>query len=193
MARVKEFNEAEALDRAVQLFWKKGFTDTSMDDLVNETGVSRYGIYGTFGNKQEFFKAVLSRYWEFLKHELQRELRKPDASLPEIKTYLGKLIKMVSSKRGSLGCLVCNTATEITPHDDDARKAVHECFDDLARVFKAALENAKAKGEVAKTMDTEATATYLTGVLQGVSVMARAQWGIKRIEQFIKIALKTLD
>ena len=192
MARVKEFNEAEALDRAVQLFWKKGFTDTSMDDLVNETGVSRYGIYGTFGNKQEFFRAVLSRYWELITHKLQSELRKPDASLPEIKAYFGKLLKIASAERG-LGCLVCNTATEVTPHDEDARKAVHAFFDDLSGAFKSALENARAKGEVAKTLDIEATATYLTGVLQGTSVMARAQWGKQRIDQFIKIALKTLD
>ncbi len=55
MARTQEFDPNEALDRAVALFWKKGFFDSSMDDLVKATGVSRYGIYGTFGNKREFF------------------------------------------------------------------------------------------------------------------------------------------
>ena len=52
MARVREFDPAEALVGAMQVFWRRGFTDTSMDDIVKETGVSRYGLYGEFGNKK---------------------------------------------------------------------------------------------------------------------------------------------
>ena len=64
MTRTSEFEPNVALQRAVDVFWDKGYFDTSMVDLVNAMGVARYGLYGTWGNKRELFKAVLEKYDE---------------------------------------------------------------------------------------------------------------------------------
>ena len=62
MAREREFDPTTALDQAMLLFWERGFASTSMEDIVDSTGVSRYGIYGTFGNKRELYIASLQRF-----------------------------------------------------------------------------------------------------------------------------------
>ena len=192
MPRTQEFDSNEALDRAVALFWDKGFFDSSMDDLVKATGVSRYGIYGTFGNKREFFQASLRRYADRIVSEMQRPLRKPDASLPEIQGYFTKLLQLAGSDRGRLGCLICNTATEVAPHDEDIGRAIRAVFDGFSKAFRKALENAQARGEIGKDRDISALATYLTGVMQGLAVMARAGYGKETMRKFVKIAMETL-
>mgnify|MGYP003326688049 CR=1 FL=1 len=101
------------MDSAVALFWSKGFNDTSMDDLVNETGVSRYG---TFGNKRAFFQAALARYAQQRAKHMQDELCKLDAGLgATINCFMG-LKELANSEAGELGCLVCNAATELRSH-----------------------------------------------------------------------------
>jgi AcrR family transcriptional regulator len=64
MVRTRTFDPSTALTQAVGLFSSKGYADTSMDDIVRATGVSRYGLYGTFGNKRELFEQALDRYAE---------------------------------------------------------------------------------------------------------------------------------
>ncbi len=64
MVRTRTFDPSTALSRAVDLFSSKGYADTSMEDIVRATGVSRYGLYGAFGNKQELFEQALERYAE---------------------------------------------------------------------------------------------------------------------------------
>src|ERR1041385_1958150 len=60
--RTKAFQPAEALDRAMDLFWRDGYAATGLDQLVRRTGASRYGLYVTFGGKRDLFLACLERY-----------------------------------------------------------------------------------------------------------------------------------
>ena len=62
MPRTKAFQPAEALDRAMELFWHRGYAATGLDQLVRHTGASRYGLYATFGGKRDLFLASLERY-----------------------------------------------------------------------------------------------------------------------------------
>ena len=64
MVRTREFDPTAALDGAMQVFAARGYSNTSIDDVVKATGVSRYGLYGTFGNKRELFEQALEKYTE---------------------------------------------------------------------------------------------------------------------------------
>ncbi|MDX1556528.1 MAG: helix-turn-helix domain-containing protein, partial [Xanthomonadales bacterium] len=85
MVRTREFDPATALSKAVELFSAKGYSDTSMDDIVRATGVSRYGIYGTFGNKRELFEEALEKYADSMGRKSYLRLLEPDASLDHIR------------------------------------------------------------------------------------------------------------
>ena len=84
MVRTREFDPASALSKAVELFAAKGYSETSMEDIVQATGVSRYGLYGTFGNKRELFEQALERHAENLGKQAFLRLLDPDASLEHI-------------------------------------------------------------------------------------------------------------
>ena len=76
--REREFDRQEALVSAMNLFWRKGYNDTSVQDLVEETGVARSGLYGEFGDKHELFLAALDQYQDIV-HDTLGDLTRPGA------------------------------------------------------------------------------------------------------------------
>ena len=192
MVRTREFDASEALDKAMILFWDKGYADTSMDDLVKATGVSRYGIYGAFGNKRELYKQALERYTKMRASEALSLLAQPDASLPEVKRFFKGILQM-DVDRARLGCMLCNTATEVAPHDQDIADEVQRHLRRVTDVFERALVNAKRKGEVADDFEPAEMSFYLTGIMQGAAVFGRAGFDRQQIRSFVENGLAPLD
>src|SRR5260370_42100589 len=82
MAGVKQFDRNNVLDRAIALFWRRGYEATSIQDLVDATGINRGSLYSTFGDKQRFFLAVLDRYAEQFARPLMEQLTDPHPPPP---------------------------------------------------------------------------------------------------------------
>ena len=176
----------------MNLFWAQGYGDTSMDEIVQSTGVSRYGLYSVFGNKRELFIQALKRYGQRMVQEVFGGLADPDASLEDITKGFTERLRDRGADEIRRGCMFCNTATEVAPHDDFIAAAVREMYADLAKLFQNALENAKKKGEVRSELDPEATAFYLVGVLQALAVMVRVGVDKAQADEFVNTALNTL-
>jgi TetR/AcrR family transcriptional repressor of nem operon len=193
MAREREFDPTQALDRAVALFWERGYSETSMEDLVDTTGVSRYGIYGTFGNKRELFIAALRRYAHLMAVDTRPGLFLPGAGLAELKGFFRAMLKRASGPEGQRGCMICNTAIDLAPHDENIAAAVRGLFDELTSVFTTALTNAQAAGDVNKSLDPKATAELLVGLLQGAAVFARTGTSITRLKRYGESAMAILE
>jgi TetR/AcrR family transcriptional regulator, transcriptional repressor for nem operon len=192
MPRAKEFKPEEALEKAMQLFWQKGYFDTSMDDLVEFTGVSRYGLYGTFGDKHDLFIAALQHYRTHTVSAQLALMKTPEASLAQIRSYFSNLMT-TGNATGRKGCLICNTAVELAPFDRDAAEQVNTGFTQMNMAFRNALTNASQRGELSSRFDAEAGADYLTGVAQGLFVLARSPASGKSIQSFVRTALEMLN
>jgi len=192
MARTREFDPDQALDQAMALFWRKGYGATSMDDLVKVTGVSRYGLYGTFKNKRELYRRSLQRYWEQLRAQVLGDLLKPDASLPQIQHAFARLTALATSELGQRGCMLCNTATEVSPHDGEIAKEVIQLYDRLTKVFERGLVNAKRKKQLSQSVDTTAWARQLTGLTLSLAVMARSRYPVKELGRLVEFSLRLL-
>lgn len=192
MARNREFEPKEALEKAMLVFWQKGYADTSIDDLVEATGVSRYGLYGEFGSKHGLFLASLDHYQETAVNAYFGIVEKKDAAMTEITLYFDTLLNWYSQPAGKLGCLMCNSATEVAPHDKSVQKKVAGALDRMTSGFSVALKNAKRLGEVNKDLDIKQAADFLTGILLGASVMVRSGANRKMIENTIKMSLSSL-
>ncbi len=192
VSRVREFDPDKALDRATALFWRQGYRATSVDDLVRETGVSKYGLYGVFGTKRELFRRALLRFWEQVGQDIQAELRKPDGSLPEIRRYFSRLAGMADEKGVRRGCMACNTATEVGPFDKEIGVEVRRLFSDLQRTFRLALERARQRGEVRPNLDASRWSRHLVSVVQSSAVKLRAGYPAAAIRQDIELALELL-
>jgi AcrR family transcriptional regulator len=192
MARNREFDPKEALEKAMMVFWQKGYVDTSIDDLVDATGVSRYGLYAEFGSKRGLFLASLDYYQENAVQAFFGIVEQAGAALPEIRLYFDKILDFYSQPAGKLGCLMCNSATEVAPHDQGVKEKVNGAMERMTTGFGVALTNAKKRGEVKSKLNIKQAADFLTGVLLGASVMVRSGANKKMIRNTVEMSLASL-
>lgn len=192
MARSREFDESVALEKATITFWEKGYEDTSYDDLVASTGVSRYGLYSAFGDKKEFFLKALDHYLEMNRCEMMGSLLSEDASLKEVKAYFRRMEDKDADPKKRVGCMLCNTAIEMAQYDKDAEERVKVIFEELKTFIKKALVTAKSKGELSKAANPDELADFLVGLMLGAAMMVRSPIELPKIRNFIETGLSVL-
>jgi len=192
MTRTRRFDPALALDRAVELFWMRGYGDTSLDDLVRGTGVSRYGLYGTFGDKRDLFRKALGRYRERVIAPLVAELERPGAGSAELQRFFTRLAAWLSGPQGRRGCLMCNTAVELGADDPASMRAVSAHFRRLRDAMARVLQTAKRRGELSADAEPRRDANLLLGVVQGAFVLIRGGQDPKAVQELLRTALRTV-
>src|SRR2546423_8440138 len=155
MARPRQFDPDEVLERSMHQFWRRGYRDTSVDDLVEATGVRPGSLYGAFrGGKRELFMGSLARYSKLVVPEKLGALERPGASLPELRAYFDGLVGDLLTAEGRMGCLMVNSAVELAAQDAEVREAASGHMARLKRNAKRALQNAKRRGEIRRDVDT---------------------------------------
>ncbi len=192
MSRARRFDLTTALDRAVELFWGRGYGDTSVDDLVRGTGVSRYGLYGTFGDKRDLFLKALGRYRDQVIGPLVAELEAPGAGSAELARFFSRLSAWVAGAQGRRGCLMCNTAVELGAEDERSMRAVGAHFQRLRNAFARALQTAKRRGEVPAEVEPRRDADLLLGVVQGAFVLVRGGQHPETVRDILRTALRAV-
>ena len=193
MARHREFDPQAALQTAIRVFWEKGYGATSVDDVVKQSGVAKYGIYNTFGNKESLFKQVLTQYAMDRHQDIQRPIRQPGASLPEICDFFANVPALITREDKPCGCLMVNTGVELGLNNPDIRDYINDFFDDIAQVLQRCLNRAVKKGELEPLDDSMAIATYLATEFRTALMLARSGCSQAVIEQHLNVALHILQ
>ena len=188
----KQFDRNEALSAAMALFWRQGYESTTYDDLVRETGVSRYGLYGDFGDKRDLYLAALDRYRDEMVTALLGGLERRDAGLTELFAYFQRLGDGRLHPKRCPGCLLAQAAVETASHDAAVAKRVRAHFARQRRAFRRALDNAKQDGSLPSGIDPECYAELLVGLVQGLAVMAASGTSKKKLVQAVETALAPL-
>jgi TetR/AcrR family transcriptional repressor of nem operon len=192
MVRTRAFDPTQALSRAVDLFSSKGYSDTSMDDIVKATGVSRYGIYGTFGNKRELFEQALERYADGMGKQSFMRLLEPDASLEHIRAIFDERIESMCAGSDKRGCMLCHTAMELAPHDHEIAGVLQKFLRRMSKAFSIGLESAQQLGQVRHDLELRDGGEFLTGALFGMVVLARAGFPRKTLDAFVDSTMSAL-
>lgn len=192
MARPRAYDPAATLKKSMMVFWERGYFNTSIDDIVAATGVSRYGLYDVYESKRGLFLAALDHYYETIFQTMLAPLETSEASVSEIRQYFDVLLHYAGKPGGKIGCLMCNTASEVAPFDKDVAERVRKFRHSAGRAFRRALANAREKGELGAEVDPVKYADFLTGALQTVWLLARASAGRRAIGNHIEVALLTL-
>jgi TetR/AcrR family transcriptional repressor of nem operon len=170
MARTKEFDPDATLRAAMDLFWRKGYEATSMQDLVDHLGIGRGSIYATFGSKHELYLLALDRYAERSDGQALEQLSRPGPALPAVREFIqGFLTDALTDSRG---CLITNTAIEC-PRDQPSARRVESSWNGLETVIAGALMRARNQGELAEDKDPRALARFLVALVQGLRVLAK--------------------
>jgi len=173
MARSIAFNREEVLDKAVQVFWAKGYEATSMQDLVDAMGIQRGSLYGTFGGKQQLFLTALNRYGDVVVKSLLSLLESEPSAKDSINSFFAQLVEHLMTAGPLRSCLVTNSAIERGLTDEATREKIFSLLNAIEKGFYQALLRARENNEISTNIDLTATAYYLTSSMQGLIVMGK--------------------
>ncbi len=191
MPRVKLFDKDEVLEKAMILFWEKGYHATSIQNLVNNLGINRGSLYDTFGGKKNLFEQSLSLYCSN-NIKVTLDLLQKEKS---VKIWLKKLFQIfvdnaVDNKKG---CFVVNTTTEISCKDEVINTALLTNQSNFEKMFYDYLLEAQNSGEISKDKDINTLSFMIYTLFSGIQVVARLEKDNKRLENLSNLLLSLLD
>ena len=193
MARPRQFDPDEVLDRSMREFWARGYRDTSVDDLVEATGVRPGSLYNAFqGGKRELFMGSLARYSKLVVPEKMGALDRPGASLADVRAYFDGLVEDLLTPEGRVGCLMVNSTIELAAEDAEVSHVVRGHMDRLERNVERALRTAKRRKEVPRHVDSAARAVLLMATGMGLMVVGKTNPGREVLETIVKTAFADL-
>jgi TetR/AcrR family transcriptional regulator, transcriptional repressor for nem operon len=190
MARKREFDEDEALKQAMQLFWVQGYEKTSMEDLVNHMGVHRKSIYDTFGNKHELFIKALEYYKTAIGQQMMQHIANKESALDKIKALFD--FSRLSNEEQAKGCLVVNTAVELSLHDEIITQIVRANFNETEKVIYQLLQQGQATGEFSSQLDLAVTTQFIHNALIGFRVQLKTTDEQLKLQPIIDMTLQVL-
>jgi TetR/AcrR family transcriptional repressor of nem operon len=193
MARTKDFDEQEVLDKAVELFWRKGYNATSMQDLVDELGISRSSLYDTFGDKHALFMTALERYRVEGSERLRSIMESPLPAREIIKKLLEVTAGELFNDQQHKGCFMVNAEVEVAPHDKEVNQVVCENDQQVEEAFYRVIKRGQESGEIANQQDARALARFTFNTVKGIRVSAKTTSDKGLLADILKIAMAAFD
>ena len=192
MARPREFDEEAVLDRALALFWARGYESTSIDDLVRETGLGRASLYGAFGDKEALFRRILERYQARAMAQAEKVLTEPSA-LRALQRLTEANIENACPSDGPRGCLTTLTASLPGPQDERTRALVETAIRDTEQFFTRLVKRGQAEGEITTRESAASLGRYLLVTMQGIATAARMGRPKRELKEVAAQALSLLE
>ncbi len=193
MARPREFDEATALESAIECFWHRGYEATSVRDLAEKMGISAPSLYNAYGDKHALFVQALERY---LDQSTRARIKRLEDSLPPkqaIRHFIEEIIERSVSDRERRGCFLINSALEVAPHDKELGALIADRLAEIEAFFYRSIKAAQARGTVPRNRVAKDLARLLLGVLLGIRVLARSRPERALLEGVARPALTLLD
>ncbi len=191
MARPREFDEQEALDRAMRVFWTQGYEGTSLQNLLQAMGISKSSFYETFGSKRDLFMRSLEHFDET---QSLQAVAKLDADLP-VKTIIAEMFAVITDRAVNQkhGCMFGKSAVELSHRDPVVRKRAAAGVRSVEDTFHKAVVRGRKSGELSKRCDARLLARSLTATFYGLQVMGNANVPRKVLKDVVSAALAELD
>ena len=169
--RPRSFDEREALEKATQVFWSKGYDGVTIDDLVAGMGVGRPSLYAVFGDKRTLFLRVLRAYAEKKGALAAKALLSPQALRASLASFMRQAVEFATEEGSAPGCLlVC-----IAPLVDDAevRQFLHNAADAAVELVERRFCDGISAGEVPPDFPVAARAKQVLDLVRGLTMRAR--------------------
>ncbi len=171
----KQFDSDKALTDAMNIFWSRGYESTSMQDLVDSMGINRGSLYATFGSKRSLFLQALRHYDDIHRKAWVAELAATQSPRSAILQAFEAAISAVFDAGSRDGCLLVNTALELSPHDPEISEIVGNGLAEMERFFGAMIRAGQEAGEIADRVDPVGTARALLSLFIGLRVLSRSR------------------
>lgn len=192
MARPKQFDPDAAVDAAMHVFWRQGYRATTPNDLVDELGIGKGSLYGTFGSKRELFGRALDRYRETQGDALTRLLDEPGPARERLAIALHAIITANAADPDRRGCLAVNTAAELGGDDADAAMSVSRQFAAARERIEHVIGIGQASGELRSDLSARDLAAQLHTLGVGLQVVAKTEPDPETLRGAVDAALAAL-
>lgn len=184
MPRLKEYQKEKVLDTAMSVFWEKGFTGTSISDLVEATGLNKHSMYKEFRSKDGLFLACLENYAKQVSIDRMATLLRTPLGFGNIKDFFYEKIPYFTSQ-DCKSCFFVNSVIEKELLSEPINCYVEKHLRNLENSFLQCLQSAQLSGEIPKNKNIQMLAKYLMCFLQGMSVIAKTHPSEECLKQII--------
>jgi len=194
MARPVEFEYNDVLNNAMEQFWREGFEASSVQKLLDVTGINRGTLYNSFGDKDTFFKACLDHYNKQVAKDLDASLNNADlAPWAAVEKYFDLTVLSVSNKQRSMGCLLVNSYCESINYNKDIQKIVRASFAVIRKALLKRMKEAGKDGKLKKGVSPEFAVDALINTLYGLRVNSRDGKNAKQLTEVVQFSLSSLQ
>ena len=193
MARPVEFDENQVLTNAMEQFWREGYEASSVQKLLDCTGINRGTLYNSFGDKDTFFKSCVVQYNKIVEKQIASSLLNEKLNAWDgIAAYFDEAVVNISNKRRSMGCLLVNSLCESINYDKDIKKVVRASLAKIRKALVVRLKEAQKKGKLTTGVTVEFAADVLINALHGIRVNSRDGKNSNQLKELIRHTIASL-
>jgi AcrR family transcriptional regulator len=169
--RRRQFDAHEALERALEVFWSRGYEGATLPELTKAMGINRPSLYAAFGNKEQLFRKALDHYQTGPQSFLAEALREPTARAVAEAIFSG-FVRMQRDRDKPRGCLIVSGALACGEDGETVRRELARLRQAAVTAFRERFEQAVQDGDLPEGTDCAALARYIATVLNGLAVQA---------------------
>ncbi len=188
----KQFDPNEALEKAVQLFWAKGYAATGMAELQEVMGIGRKSLYDTFGNKRQLFIKALQHYSESWLHQSFSVLNREGSPLGNVRRLM-RGFQEYNSRPGSMGCLLGVSMAQFRTNDEEMAEILRNHIKFIEEAFYRTFKRAQDVGELDGSTNIRDLARLFLGIAQGLALIGRVQDSPPVPQSIVNAALALLE
>ena len=192
MARPREFNESDALDDAMQLFWGSGYESASLSETTKATGLSKSSLYDTFGSKHELLLSSLQHYIENMVEPSLTVLEEGPSALGAIEQRFEMIIEMMTAPGPRRGCLIANTTLELGARDKAVAKTLLAAQGMVEQAYARAIERGQVAGEIVTAKDAQSLARYIMACLAGMICLSKSGFDAPMLRDISATAMQAI-
>ena len=193
MPRHAEYNRDTVITAATAVFWERGYSQTSIGDLVAATGLQPGSLYAAFGNKKGLFLEVIDQYNQAFIARIRALRGQDSAALPKIRGLLEQIVDEAVDGHAENGCLTVNALLEMSQHDADIATRLQAYNAQLRKAFAWLVRDAQTEGDVVAGQDPNELAAFVINNIWGMRVMCKSRPDRASLEAIVTGVLAALQ
>ncbi|CAA0080425.1 HTH-type transcriptional repressor ComR [Zhongshania aliphaticivorans] len=172
----KSFDEDVVLEKAMRVFWRKGYDAASMANLIEETGINKGSLYNTFGGKQALFVKTLLKYDLENRSAMLASLEALDNPRQAVSQFFDNIVNSTVADEERKGCFLFNTVLDCGSYDAETNAIVANGLREIEGFFRRSIEVGQMRGEINKELNPESKAKAMLGLALSIRVLGRGAY-----------------
>jgi len=191
MPRVKQFDREEVLEKAMELFWQKGFNGTSISDLVEHLGINRASLYDTYGGKESLYQEAIQLYRKINgKHfqDLETSLKKHSVRT-SLEAFFTRTLRSIQNDKEKKGCMVVNATTELCNQSQHIFQFAQTNKKAFVKIMIQVIKEGQERGEISKAKNVDAIANQIVIFFNGLQVIGQIEKSPKKLKDAVELQM----